>query len=88
MGMMTIRNIPDEVHDALRAQAKAHGRSAEAEVRVILQHAVKPETRLRMGEALAAIGREAGVTDEDWAELDQALEAARDTKPAEPMSFE
>lgn len=84
MGMMTVRNIPEEVHDALRAQAKTNGRSAEAEVRFILEAAVKPKERLRMGQALAAIGRKHGVTDEDIALLDQA----RDRRPAEPMSFE
>lgn len=57
-------------------------------MRVILDHAVKPESRLRMGEALAAISRESEVTDEDWAAFDQALEAARDMTLAEPMSFE
>ncbi|EAZ99939.1 FitA-like ribbon-helix-helix domain-containing protein [Marinobacter sp. ELB17] len=31
--MTTIRRIPDAVHNALRAQAKRHNRSAEAEVR-------------------------------------------------------
>jgi len=37
MGMMTIRGIPDEVHNALKARAKLHHRSAEAEVRAILR---------------------------------------------------
>lgn len=87
MGMMTVRNIPDDVHDALRAQAKANGRSAEAEVRIILGQAVKPESRLRMGEAIAAISRESAVTDEDWTAFDQALEDTRDATPSEPMSL-
>jgi plasmid stability protein len=84
MGMMTVRHIPDEVHDALRAQAKTHGRSTEAEVRAILADAVKPETRIQMGDALAALGRRIGLTDEDFAVLEQR----RDKTPAEPMRFE
>lgn len=32
MAMMTIRNLPDDVHRALRMQAAQHGRSTEAEV--------------------------------------------------------
>ena len=36
MGNMTIRNLPDEVHDHLRRQAVSNNRSIEAEVRAIL----------------------------------------------------
>lgn len=40
MGNMTVRNLPDEVHDELRLRAHMNGRSIEAEVRTILVHAV------------------------------------------------
>lgn len=43
-----------------------HGRSTEAEVREILAVAVKPATRVRLGEALAALGRKIGLTNEDF----------------------
>ena len=33
MAMLTVRNLPDDVHRALRVQAALHGRSTEAEVR-------------------------------------------------------
>ncbi|WP_005624958.1 FitA-like ribbon-helix-helix domain-containing protein [Tritonibacter mobilis] len=36
MGNMSIRNIPDEAHEALKARAKSNGRSAEAEVRAMI----------------------------------------------------
>lgn len=36
MGNMTIRNLPDEVHDHLRQQAVSNNRSIEAEARAIL----------------------------------------------------
>ena len=36
MANMTVRNLPDEIHDRLRAQAKSNRRSLEAEVRSIL----------------------------------------------------
>ncbi|MFV0372970.1 FitA-like ribbon-helix-helix domain-containing protein, partial [Microbacterium sp.] len=36
MAVLTVRNVPDEVHRALRVRAAEHGRSAEAEVREIL----------------------------------------------------
>jgi plasmid stability protein len=84
MAMLTVRNLPDEVHRALRVRAAQHGRSTEAEVRAILATAVKPETRLRLGDALASLGREIGLGNEDFTVLEQA----RDKAPAEPLRFD
>ncbi|AFQ50042.1 FitA-like ribbon-helix-helix domain-containing protein [Burkholderia cepacia] len=79
MPVITVRNLPDEVHRALRIRAAQHGRSTEAEVRDILEQAVRPGGRPRLGTLLAEIGREAGGID---------LEVQRDQAPSEPMSFE
>ncbi|MGQ5487510.1 FitA-like ribbon-helix-helix domain-containing protein [Thauera sp. ZXT1-4] len=85
MSSITVRNIPDEVHRAIRVRAATHGRSTEAEVRSILEQAAKPEGRLKLGTMLASIAREAGgLTDEELA----LFENARDKTPAEPMRFE
>ena len=84
MASITVRNVPEEVHRALRVLAAQHGRSAEAEVRDILERAVKPAKRVRLGDALAALGRKVGLTDEDIAVMDQM----RDNLPAKPMKFE
>ncbi|HCK4697974.1 TPA: Arc family DNA-binding protein [Pseudomonas aeruginosa] len=84
MAILTVRNVPDEVHRALRLRAAEHGRSTEAEVREILESAVKSEKRVRMGDALAELGRRVGLTNDDFAALDQV----RDKAPAEPMRFE
>ncbi len=84
MAMLTVRNLPDDVHRALRVQAALNGRSTEAEVREILAIAVKPESRVRLGEALSALGRKVGLTNEDF----EVFQQARDTMPAEPMRFE
>ena len=84
MAILTVRNVPDDVHRALRAQAARNGRSTEAEVREILASAVKPVDRLGMGDALAAIGRQAGLSNEDVATMDQAP----DRMPADPLRFE
>lgn len=81
MGTLTVRNLPDEVHRALRVRAAKHGRSTGAEVRAILENAVKPAERIRMGDALAALGRRIGLKDEDFAVFEQA----RDKTPAAPM---
>ena len=83
MAMLTVRNLPDDVHRALRVQAAQHGRSTEAEVREILAIAVKPETRVRLGEALASLGRNIGLSNEDLEVFDQV----RDRTPAEPLRF-
>ncbi len=84
MAILTVRNVPDDVHRALRVRAAEHGRSTEAEVREILAAAVKPEKRVRIGDALAAIGRKVGLTDEDFA----VFESVRDKTPAKPLSFD
>jgi antitoxin FitA len=84
MPSITVRNVPDEVHRALRVQAAKHGRSAEAEIRDILERAVKPVRRVRLGDELAALGRKIGLTNEDV----EVLEQMRDKTPAEPPRFE
>ena len=84
MAMLTVRNLPDEVHRALRVRAAQHGHSTEAEVRDILATAVKPENRVRLGDALATLGRKIGLTNEDF----EVFDRIRDRMPAEPLRFE
>lgn len=84
MAMLTIRNLPDSVHRALRVRAAMHGKSTVAEVREILASAVKPETRIRMGDTLAELGRKIGLTNEDFEVFNQT----RDKTSAEPLRFE
>ena len=40
MATLTIRNLPDDVHDALRRRAAENRRSVEAEVRSVIQATV------------------------------------------------
>ena len=84
MATLTVRNVPDEVHRALRVRAALHGHSAEAEVRAILESSLKPGGRVRMGDALAELGRKIGLTNEDLEVFDQI----RDKTAARPMKFE
>lgn len=79
MATVTVRNLPDETHRALRVLAASHGRSTEAEIRVILEAAVRPDIRIKLGSLLGEIGREAGGVD---------LDIERDKTPTEPVSFE
>ena len=78
---VTIRNLPEATHLALKARATRNGRSTEAEIREILENAVRPKDRVKLGTLLAEIGRRAGLRDED-------LDFVRDKTPAEPVSFE
>ncbi len=78
MASVTVRNLPDETHRALRVRAAMHGLSTEAEIRAILENAVRPEGRIKLGSLLAEIGREVGGVD---------LEIERDKTPTEPVSF-
>ena len=79
MAVITIRNLPDETHRALRVRAAEHGRSTEAEVRAILDEAVRPAHRVKLGSALLGLFRPLGGVE---------LDVERDRTPAEPARFE
>jgi plasmid stability protein len=83
MPSVTIRNLPPEVHQALKARAERSGRSTEAEIRYILEQAALPRGRVKLGSLLLAIGREAGLSDEDAEEFNRL----RDRLPAEPLDL-
>jgi plasmid stability protein len=83
MPAVTIRNLSEEAHRALKVRAARHDRSTEAEMRAILEAAVLPEDRLRLGTALAEIGQKYGITNADI----EALEQVRDTRPAEALDL-
>jgi len=76
MPAVTIRNLPEATHRALKARAKRHGRSTEAEVRLIIETAVRPADRVRLGSELAELGRKYGG-------IDLAIE--RDQTPTPPV---
>lgn len=84
MASVTIRNVPDEVHRAIRVRAAQHGRSIEAEMRDILETAVKPQGRVKLGSLLAEIGRKLNLSDEEFA----IFESVRDGTQARAASFE
>lgn len=85
MAVLTVRNLPDDVHRALRVRAAQHGRSTEAEIRDILEKAAKPEGRLKLGSLLTSIACEAGELTHTEVEHFNQL---RDKTPAEPMRIE
>ena len=79
MASFTVHNLSDETHRALRVRAAMNGRSAEAEIRAILEGAVRPEGRIKLGTFLTEISREV-----DGFNID----IERDKTPSEPVSFE
>ncbi len=84
MAMLTVRNLPDEVHRALRVRAARRGHSMEAEVREILESAISPQGRIKLGSMLADMGRRAKLSDSEFAVFEQV----RNKVPAHPPSFE
>lgn len=84
MAAVIIRNLSEEAHRALKLRAAQHNRSTEAEMRAILEAAVRPEERVKLGTALSQMSRNLGLTNADF----EGLEQARDTRPAKPMTFE
>ena len=79
MAVVTVRNLPEETHRALRVRAAQHGRSTEAEIRAILEETVRPEERVKIGSALAAFGKR-------FCGID--LDVPRDPSPPRAASFE
>jgi plasmid stability protein len=67
----------------LKVRAARHNRSAEAEMRAILEAAVRPEGLPRLGTALSEMSRKIGLTNTDA----EAIEHALDARPARPMRF-
>jgi len=79
MPVVTVRNLPEATHRALKLRAAQHGRSTEAEIREILEDAVRPRTRLKIGSELAAFGQRFGGV---------GIDITRDQTPADPAVFE
>jgi antitoxin FitA len=79
MASLNVRNLSDATHKALRIRAAQHGRSVEAEIRVILDDAVSPQEKTGLGARLTAIGRDFGGVE---------LDIARDRTPIDPAHFE
>lgn len=79
MSVVTVRNLPAHTHRALKLRAARHGRSTEAEIREILEQAVLPQGRVKVGSALAAFGKKFGGLE---------LDVGRDQSPSRPASFE
>ena len=63
MKQLNIRNVPDDVHRALRVRAANRGRSLEAELRQIVADAVGDAETPGIGTRLKAFGQRFGGID-------------------------
>jgi plasmid stability protein len=80
MGNMTIRNLPDEVHDHLRQQAASNDRSIEAEARAILVHSYVAKHTGGFGQQLRSRFQSMGL-------LGDELDLKRDKTPGRSADF-
>jgi plasmid stability protein len=78
MPAVTVRNLSAETHRRLKARAAKSGNSTEAEIRLILDEAVRPKKEAGLGTRLQELGRKYG----------PLPEIKRDQTPTEPAIFE
>ncbi len=52
MATITVKNIPEEIYEKIKLQAKAKGRSVNSEILSILEHAVQRLTPMDVQEVL------------------------------------
>ena len=79
MPAVTVRNLSVETHRRLKARAAKKGNSTEAEIRLILEEAVRSAKKeVGLGTRLQEIGRKYG----------PLPEIKRDQTPLEPAIFE
>lgn len=78
MATVTIRNLPGEVHRAIRVAAARNARSTEAEIRAILAEQLASPGRLRIGAELRRYAVQIGGIE---------LDIRRNPAPIEPADF-
>ena len=95
MAQLVVRRLDDDVKERLKARAKKHGRSLEAEARAILEDATKDRVgRSRPRKKEKGFGtlmherfKRTGFTDEEYAEFERHLAEMR-SEPFKPIDFE
>ncbi|MEO7030380.1 MAG: plasmid stability protein [Acidobacteriaceae bacterium] len=78
MPAVTVRNIPEATHRAIKQRAVLHGVSAEAEIRAILEDVVRPPERVKLGTWLYERSRSFGGVE---------LDIRRDPSPTDAPDF-
>jgi len=94
MAQLLVRRIADDVKERLKARAKRHSRSLEAEVRSILEEAANAtptpgkEPEKGFGKRMAELFKGIGLTEEERRRLDQSIEEARRSNPIRLAKFD
>jgi antitoxin FitA len=79
MGVLTVRGLEDGLIRALRIRAARHGRSAEAEHRLILEEALRPP---RKSFKSMARRRRESLKGRDFSDSTEIIRRFRDEAPA------
>lgn len=83
MSTLSIRNISDRIHLALKARAASNCSSAWAESRAILENSVSSSVKVCLDAPLVSIGKEAALEKGDL-----SVFKARDLDPVKFAPFE
>lgn len=78
MASVVVRHLSEPTYRLLKARARKHGRSIEAEIRIILDQAVAREPHRGLGSLLTSIRQETGGVD---------LDVRRDCAVSEPLDL-
>ena len=95
MAQLVVRRLDDGVKERLKARARKHGRSLEAEARSILEDAANDKTSSKrpqkkekgFGTLMHERFKTTGFTDEEYAEFERHLAELR-AEPLKPVDFE
>lgn len=79
MVSISVRNLPEETHKALKKRAAENGRSMQAEMRAILREALWTSGHLKLGSYIVAMAEEFGGVD---------LNIERDRSPIQLPTFD
>jgi antitoxin FitA len=94
MAQLVVRRLDEGVKERLKARAKKHGRSLEAEARAILEEAAngKPNSKRRakeekgFGTLVHERFKRTGFTDEEYTKFERHLAELR-SEPFKPIDF-
>jgi antitoxin FitA len=80
MAQLVVRNLPEAVKNSLKRRAQSHGRSLEAEVRALLEEAVRREPKPIQAETGKGFGdlmherfKDIGLTKEELAQFNLGI---------------
>lgn len=96
MAQLIVRRLDDAAKERLKARAKRHGRSLEAEARAILEEAAIGEhTAKRRSKEKKGFGtlmherfKDVGLTDAEWKLFNEGIEEIRRGSIINPVDFD